>query len=202
MNQNNEENEMSENNEKTSGQDEVAKLQGVVRSLMRELEPFCDGGSRRDEVMDAAREALGEKKEPKKVFVHAVVRYPEDAEVNGQDEDNDNPKMPMLAFEGIEYGMKKWVWHIAIDAKSGKIDDWPEGVTASTHYKVCDRCKVDIKGVPPYDEYVPDFLAIDDNGYGDYIMLTINGDGTIKGWDEKRVWEWVREFKRALREDG
>lgn len=42
-------------------------------------------------------------------------------------------------------------------------------------------------------EYVPDFLAIDDNGYGDYICLTITTDGFIKNWNEYRVKKHLEE---------
>ena len=32
-----------------------------------------------------------------------------------------------------------------------------------------------------YDQcYVPDFLSLEDNGYGDYVYININGDGSIE----------------------
>ena len=30
--------------------------------------------------------------------------------------------------------------------------------------------------------YVPDFLAIDDSGYGDYIIMIVDKDGKINNW--------------------
>ncbi|MDZ7905137.1 MAG: hypothetical protein U5N55_04740 [Cypionkella sp.] len=48
------------------------------------------------------------------------VRYWEDAQVNGEDEDNEAPKMPFA---------KDGVWRITIDLATGAISDWPKGNT-------------------------------------------------------------------------
>lgn len=63
-------------------------------------------------------------------------RYTEDAEINGEDdkEMENNPQMPFLIKEGSEYR-----WNIIIDIETGSVVDWPKGVTADVHYKVCDE---------------------------------------------------------------
>ena len=34
--------------------------------------------------------------------------------------------------------------------------------------------------------YVPDFLSLEDEGYGDYVYLNINGDGTIEHFEKMK----------------
>jgi hypothetical protein len=105
------------------------------------------------------------------------VRYWEDATVNGQ-EDEDGTLIPLRAGD-------RWV--IEVDLASGKIANWPEGVQADTHYKVCDDGEyqlIDVRGdvVATYDTYVPGMFAPLDDGFGDYVILNIDGTGQIKGW--------------------
>ena len=127
------------------------------------------------------------------IRIDAEPRYPEDAYINGEGEDNDNPKMPFLVKqEGTQCG---WCWKLDIDIKTGEIIGWPKDVKAKVHYKVCDCCGIKYEGLE-YSDYVPDFLAIDDQGYGDYIILSIE-DGKIVDWDE----ESCREFIEDLRKD-
>ena len=106
------------------------------------------------------------------------VRYWEDAVVNGDNEDNESPKIPFG-------GGSQWV--IDIDLASGRISNWPSGVTASTHYKVCDDgvyelLDADGVSVARIDGYVPNMLAPNGEGYGDYVILDIGPDGVIDGW--------------------
>ena len=45
------------------------------------------------------------------------------------------------------------------------------------------------------EDYVPDLLAIDDTGYGDYIALTIDENGYIKDWpDDEDIKYQMDEF--------
>lgn len=84
-------------------------------------------------------------------------------------------------------------WCPTIDVNEGKVLDWTPGFVLRTHFKICD------KGVyvySNYDEssqivskdcnlhYVPDWLCDFDEGYGDYMYIQINGDGTIENWDK------------------
>ena len=127
------------------------------------------------------------------IHIDAEPRYPEDAEVNGEDEDNDNPKMPFLVHqEGTQNG---WCWKLDIDIETGEIIGWPKDVKAKVHYKVCDCCGIKYDGID-YNEYVPDFLSIDEEGYGDYIILTIE-DGKIVDWDEESCREFIEDVKKG-----
>lgn len=103
------------------------------------------------------------------------VRYWEDAEVNGVDDDDDNPAMPFASKDG---------WKILIDIENGVIIDWPKGTTAETRYMVCDAgvytlLDADRNQVKQIDGYVPSIMCPEGNGYGDYVIMKIDGDGKI-----------------------
>ena len=125
-----------------------------------------------------------------RINVVASVRFPEDASVDGVQETAETPRMPHLLKVGSGYD-----WNITIDSKSGIIEDWPQGVSAKTWYKVCDMCRITIAGQVHYNGYVPSFLALDDEGYGEYLYLTIDGMGKVEKWDEKTVIDWVKDQK-------
>lgn len=116
------------------------------------------------------------------VRVRAGVLYWEDTNVNGESDDDDNPRMPLI--QEIN-GEKNWVFDI--DIKTGKIKDWPKGTTAETQYKTCDDNTISFIGhngkvLREVDCYVPEFLAIEDSCYGDYIFININEDGKINNF--------------------
>ena len=74
-----------------------------------------------------------------------------------------------------------------IDIKTGKIKDWPKGTTAKTLYKTCDDNTISFIGhngkiLREVDCYVPDFLAIEDWCYDDYICIKIDEDGKINNF--------------------
>lgn len=106
------------------------------------------------------------------------VRYWEDATVNGV-EDTEGDKIPLRKGD---------TWDITIDIESGTIENWTKGVTASVHYKVCDAGAyqlIDYSGevVAEEEYYVPNFLAPKGGGYGDYIIMNIDENGYIDGWN-------------------
>ncbi len=112
-----------------------------------------------------------------KLFCVMGVRYWEDAEVNGVQE-GDDPTIPFALGD---------TWKITIDLATGRIDDWPEGITAKTHYKVCDDGSynlIDAEGnnVASKEGYVPRMLAPCGEGCGDYVILEIDEDGVIDGF--------------------
>ena len=123
------------------------------------------------------------------VRIDAEPRYPEDAEVNGVEEDNDNPKMPFLVKD--EKSQDGWVWKLDVDIATGEIIGWPKDVKARAYYKVCDCCRIKYHD-KEYYQYVPDFLSIDDEGFGDYMQITIE-DGKIKNWSESDCRKWLQE---------
>ena len=105
----------------------------------------------------------------------------EDAIVNGiVDEDGD--LIPFRNGESVEF---------IIDLENGCIKDWPSGINANIHYKVCDQGEYlildhNMNALYQYkSSYVPDeYLCHGDNGYGDYIIMNINEDGLIENYSK------------------
>ena len=138
--------------------------------------------------------------ETKFLKVKAGVTYPEDSQfikvnidVNGNScnsyisDDEENPKMPFMEVEYDKYGHKRFYWQPTIDIENGVIINWPKGVKARIFYKVCDDfiCTISDENdneVLQYNGYVPNFMALEDEGFGDYIDMVVDGNGTIKGW--------------------
>lgn len=122
--------------------------------------------------------------------VEVEPRYFEDAAVNGDPEDDDNPKMPFVI---------NGKWSFKINVASGTIIDWPVGVTASTHYKVCDAGCYSLSdssgGVWTIDgENVPSFMCPMEPGYGDYIIMKIDHEGKIEGWESEFCVSYMKEI--------
>jgi hypothetical protein len=118
------------------------------------------------------------KKEVTHVFADFGVRYWEDGEVNGEQDDETSPNMPLV--QGSR-------WKIIVDLATGQIDGWPKDVAASVHYKVCDDGiykLLDQSGnvVVQKSEYVPSMFSPKDDGYGDYVIMDILPTGVIDGW--------------------
>lgn len=113
------------------------------------------------------------------IEVSADVRYWEDATINGQ-EDTNGSLTPFRKGDS---------WCPVIRLSDGCVMDWPAGMTADIHFKVCDAGEYwlldeDRQRISKWaGYYVPDdFLCHGDNGYGDYIILKIGVDGQINGW--------------------
>lgn len=78
-------------------------------------------------------------------------------------------------------------WKPIIDVNTGHILNWSTDKKFWVFGKVCDEFKCKVKGIDDevlidYEGYVPSFMAIEDNGYGDYIDMIVEEDGTIKDW--------------------
>lgn len=108
------------------------------------------------------------------------VRYWDDAEVNGRQEDEDSPTIPFSS-------PRNEVWSPIIEIDTGTIVDWPQGTTASVHYKVCDAGRYTLldankEELLTIDGYVPRIMSPKENGYGDYVIMDIGADGKIADW--------------------
>lgn len=124
------------------------------------------------------------------IEVEAAVRYWEDASVNDEMDDS-----------GTLIPLRKGAsWCPVINLETGRVLDWPLGTTADIHYKVCDAglywlLDVERRRVAMKNGYVPDFLSVNDSGWGDYIIMSIGSDGVISGWAppilENDEWEAV-----------
>ncbi|MBO9580347.1 MAG: hypothetical protein J7498_05600 [Sphingobium sp.] len=137
-------------------------------------------------------EDMGQNAGATHIEVDAGVRYWEDASVNGVDETDENPTI---------FGADNDRWRVKINLAEGRIEGWPKDMTANVHYKVCDDGEywlLDKNGerIAKYrDYYVPgDFLCHGDNGYGDYIILKIDGAGKIADYQQPGIdpAEWER----------
>ena len=109
--------------------------------------------------------------------VKAGVRYYEDATINGK-EDEDGTLTPCKDGD---------YWCPLINIETGVIENWEIGKTADVHFKVCDDGEYSLLNpfkevVIKKDGYVPDCLAINDRGYGDYIIMKIDENGLIEDW--------------------
>lgn len=115
------------------------------------------------------------------------VRYWEDATVDGT-EDADGSLIPCregTAADNDRLGGGNWL--PVIDLDEGRILDWPEGTTADVHYKVCDdgdywlldAARNEVKHI---EGYVPAIMCPEGEGYGDYVIMKIDGAGRIANW--------------------
>lgn len=118
----------------------------------------------------------------KYIYANFGVRYYEDSELNGVEDDSTLPKMPC-------YDKEDKRWKLTIDVDNGQITNWEKGNTAKIHYKVCDdgEYKIFDKNMiqigKTIHSYVPEIFAIDDDGYGDYVIMTIDENGFILDWN-------------------
>jgi len=98
-------------------------------------------------------------------------------------------------------------WELLIDLNEGKVIDWPKGFCIKTYFKVCDdgeyvfldENKNEVINITKsFDQYyVPDFLALEDNGYGDYVIINIDGNGKIEHFDKmkSRIDKYFKDLK-------
>lgn len=149
----------------------------------------------------------------------ALVHFMEDSIVNNENDISEyeqyNGKIPLMPCIEITATKRRkmdgtyidyeYYWCPKIDVENGKIINWPEGNTANVNYKVCDECGInyyeDNKLICNNDNYnyCPDFLCPDEEGYGDYIFMTIEKDGTIIKWNKDKVYDWVEKQKNTNR---
>jgi hypothetical protein len=116
------------------------------------------------------------------VEVDADVRYWEDARING--EADTEGKIPLRKGDA---------WQPIIELATGRVLNWPAGIEANIHYKVCDGGEywlldAEHKRIAKLASYyVPDILCVGEYGYGDYIILKISGEGVVIGWEEPHL---------------
>lgn len=122
--------------------------------------------------------------------VEAHVRYWEDSEINGEpdvdidEHEDEKPRMPFSSYEEVGFNKHEWLWKPIIDVDNGMILNWPNDIEADIHYKVCDEgvytlLDNDFCRILQVESYVPKCLYPGDDGYGDYIIMHINKDGSI-----------------------
>lgn len=113
------------------------------------------------------------------IKVEAGVRYWEDMVINGEE----------VSPNGCHVPFKKGdLWCPVIRIDDGNVVDWPKGVNAQVHFKVCDAGNYFLLNkagkviASRMDNYVPDGLCHGSKGYGDYIILNIDAEGMIQNY--------------------
>ena len=130
------------------------------------------------------------------IEVSAEVRYWEDSIVNDV-EDTDGTLTPMRQGD---------CWVPVIRLADGIVMDWPQGIVADVHFKVCDAGEYWLlneagEKLAWRSGYVPGaFLCHGDNGFGDYIILKIGPDGQIA--DYKRPDIVASEWRASPAQEG
>lgn len=138
--------------------------------------------------------------------VDAGVRYWDDGYINGMkdtdcEETDGIPQMPCAEYMGEQHMVLRgynWRWRPLIDIETGQIVNWSQGTTARVHYKVCDDFLCDILDgnknvITSYDGYVPKIMCPADEGYGDYIIMNIDENGFIQGWEKELIKRLIQE---------
>lgn len=105
------------------------------------------------------------------------------SEINGVEDDDDNPQMPL-----IDEHLGEKAWHIIVNLDTGQICNWPQGTKASIHYKSVDENYIHILDdqlgiVKEYEGYVPNFLCPKEDGWGDYVIMDIDENGFIQNFN-------------------
>lgn len=159
------------------------KIDRIIDELMQLKKELAENGKTANSCCASERTDL--------LHVKLFGAYWKDAEVNGIREESDKSGSGMPGDRG---GTIDW----DIDPKTGQIVGWPKGVTARTWYKICDGFSYDYGLFHYGPNYVPDFMSLDDSGYGDYVYLSIGPEGFIRGWTEEA---FEKEHTQLVQED-
>ena len=127
--------------------------------------------------------------------VDAGVRYWNDGYINGMEDTDCEETDGSPQMRG-----NNWRWRPLIDIETGRIVNWSQGTTANVHYKVCDDFYCDILDgnknvITSYDGYVPKIMCPADEGYGDYIIMNIDENGFIQGWEKELISRIIKEYE-------
>lgn len=147
------------------------------------------------------------------VKCYLFARYWEDADVslNGSEFESvneDGSNMPQSMFLDYSPEITSYkgfkddkCFYMKINPETGQIENWEKGYAMHIHWKVVDQ------GVYRYYddkdniiknldcEYVPDYLAIEDSGYGDYVIMNVDENGFINNWNKN---EFASTLKNIL----
>lgn len=125
----------------------------------------------------------------------------EDFEDTDEESERIKSIVPCVIKKDIGYRENDY-WELVIDLDEGRVLNWPKGFCIKTHFKVCDdgeyvfldeNMNELINITKQYEQYyVPDFLSLEDTGYGDYVYINIDGDGKIEhfNWMEEEICEY------------
>lgn len=60
---------------------------------------------------------------------------------------------------------------------------------------ICDITDEDHIAIASYDGYVPKIMCPADEGYGDYIIMNIDENGFIQGWEKELISRIIKEYE-------
>lgn len=114
-----------------------------------------------------------------KVHIPVYVEDQDQFEMVGVDQED-----VLENLTGFDRDNEEVVWDI--DIETGTIQNW-NGKEVGLYDKLRDEGTYELiygeDVIAQYDhEYVPDFLCIGEECYGDYIALSVNADGSINDW--------------------
>jgi len=109
--------------------------------------------------------------------VQANVRYWEDAEIDGVEDTNGD----------LTPCRKGDLFCPRIKVETGEIVNWKKGKKAKIHFKVCDEGTYILKDaenniIHRQESYVPEMLCPAGDGYGDYIIMSVDENGMIENF--------------------
>jgi len=84
------------------------------------------------------------------------------------------------------------IFSMKINVDTGEVVGWPKGTIMNIYWKIVDEGLYQYLDendniIFEYDGYVPNELAIEEVGYGDYVILNIGADGIIEHWNTAQV---------------
>lgn len=96
------------------------------------------------------------------------------------------------------------LFSMKINVDTGEVVNWPKGVAMHIYWKIVDEGLYQYLDendniIFEYDGYVPSELAIEEAGYGDYVILNIGADGIIENWDPKHQ---AREISETIENES
>lgn len=116
---------------------------------------------------------------PKFLKIEAEVRYLEDATISGVESESG---------DAVPFKVGNYFCPL-IDLDDGRVIDWPAGMVADFHFKVCDSGSyylfnedmIEVGSI--IQNYVPSGVCHGDNGFGDYIIFSVDESGKIIGYE-------------------
>lgn len=90
------------------------------------------------------------------------------------------------------YDNEECAFEYIIDLDSGKVINWKQGDTAKIYSKPVDAGEYtlldkDFKELETICDYVIEGLDIDDDGYGDYVIFSIQESGRVLNWNSNKI---------------
>lgn len=158
------------------------------------------------------------KEDIKYLYAYITQSYWDGAEISKdggntfEDVSEDGNQIPDCMFiknDEVETGEKYFIKRTAgekifplyINVDTGRVENWPieAGVSMRLYWKVRDEGLYQYKNADKvtlheiYD-YVPDEMCIGESNDGDYVIMNIDSEGNIDGWNGQDVADTLKEI--------